>query len=591
MLQLVPQCSRAARVCRRPHSRYTRLHQTTWTNYGYGADRRVASTHPLRHVTPDGAKDGRVFGQFLLGVSTLLVMLAYSAGYTVTKKPATWKTAQLIYASERDMQQALLELTTELSAAGMTPDEAQEMISRDPDELHNHSYSEWSTSNSDVQPFAIVYPECTDHVSLIAKLCSRYRIPMVPYGAGSSVEGSFSSPHGGFCINFSRMNKIVALHADDMDVVVQAGVNVAHLNEQLESSGLFLPLDPSPTALIGGMIATNCSGTNAMRYGTMKDYVLNLTLVLADGSVIRTRGRGRPRKTSAGYDLTRLLVGSEGTLGMVTEATLKLAVIPKETAVATVSFPAGVEAAARASVRMMRAGIGCLAALEIMDEAQMKVINRNGGTLKADGQTKRLWPEQTTLFLKFSGGSHTGISEDAKKVKEIVHSLGGQRLEMATEPREKDAIWAARKEALWAMLAQREPGTEIWSTDVAVPLSRLAEIINISKQESSALGLFNSVLGHVGDGNFHQSVMYHPDDPEEKAKVARCVKKMMTRALEMNGTVSGEHAIGIGKKDSLEEEVGLDTIDVMRRLKYALDPHWLMNPGKVFDHKTGARNP
>lgn len=588
MLSFLVKGSRAARICRRSHSRHTQLYRVTQTRYGHIIDQGFASTRPLRYSTANKANSGRVAGQILFGAAALLLVLAYSAGYTVTKESSIWDTSRPKYAIERDMRQALRELEIELVESGMTPEDVRGMLSRDADELYNHSYSEWSTSNSNVQPFAIIYPECTEHVSLIAKLCSRYRIPMVPYGAGSSVEGSFSSPYGGFCVDFSRMDKVVALHPDDMDVVVQAGVNVANLNKQLESSGLFLPLDPSPTALIGGMVATNCSGTNAMRYGTMKDYVLNLTLVLADGSVIRTRGRGRPRKTSAGYDLTRLLVGSEGTLGMVTEATLKLAVIPKETAVATVSFPGGVEAAAQASVKMMRAGIGCLAALEIMDEVQMNVINRNGGTLRADGVSKRLWPEHTTLFLKFSSGSQKGIFEDAKKVEEIVHSLGGQRLELATNPKEKDAIWAARKEALWAMLAQREPGTEIWSTDVAVPLSRLAEIINISKRESSELGLFNSVLGHVGDGNFHQSVMYHPNDPDEKAKVARCVKNMMTRALEMNGTVSGEHAIGIGKKDSLEEEVGLETIDVMRRLKYALDPHWLMNPGKVFDHRKVA---
>jgi len=458
------------------------------------------------------------------------------------------------------------------------------MVSDDPDDIGRHAVSEWSTSNTTVKPFAIIYPETTEDVSIIAKTCTKHRIPMVPYGAGSSVEGSFSAPHSGFTINFSRMDKILAIHDDDMDCEVQPGVNWVTLNQKLseQGTGLFLPMDPSPTALVGGMIATNCSGTNAMRYGTMKDWVVNLTVVLADGTVLKTRRR--PRKSSAGYDLTRLFVGAEGTLGFVTEATLKLAVVPKETGVATCSFP-DVRSASAAAVRMMREGMTGLAALEIMDEQQMRVINRGGGTLKSDGKGRRLWREEPTLFFKFSGADRGSIDADVRRVEQIAGRFGGTKVESASNEKEKDAIWAARKEALWAMLAQRDEGTEIWSTDVAVPLSRLAEIIDLSKKESSKLGLFNSVLGHVGDGNFHQSVMYHPKDEDETAKVANCVQNMMHRALEMEGTVSGEHAIGLGKKKSLQNEVGEETIELMRRLKFAVDPHWLLNPGKVFDHK------
>lgn len=511
-----------------------------------------------------------------------------------------------IYASHLEMQTALEEIKRQLLEArkqrngnrrkldvevddSRSPTvslevDIEELISTDDADIKRHAFSEWSTSNSTNEPFAIIYPENTEDVSIIAKMCTRHRVPMIPYGAGSSVEGSFSAPHSGFTIDFSRMDKILSIHDDDMDCVVQPGVNWVSLNQTLatQNTGLFLPMDPSPTAMIGGMVATNCSGTNAMRYGTMKDWVVNLTVVLADGTVLRTRRR--PRKSSAGYDLTKLFVGAEGTLGFVTEVTLKLAVVPRETGVATCSFP-NVKMASAAAVRMMREGMTGLAALEIMDEMQMKIINRGGGTLKSDGKTRRLWTEEPTLFFKFSGADKESVDADVKRVAEIARQFKGSSLESTRNDKEKDAIWAARKEALWAMLAQRDEGTEIWSTDVAVPLSRLAEIIDVSKKESSELGLFNSVLGHVGDGNFHQSVMYHPGDAEETAKVAKCVQNMMDRALEMEGTVSGEHAIGLGKKRSLQKEVGDETIDLMRRLKFAVDPLWLLNPGKVFDHK------
>lgn len=487
---------------------------------------------------------------------------------------------QPVYADHQGMLAALADLRTVL-AGSTTEDELEDMISTEEEIIQQHAYSEWSTSNSTNKPVAIIYPRNTEDVSNIAKVCTKHCVPMVPYGAGSSVEGQFSAPHSGFTIDFSRMNQVLAVHEDDMDVVVQPGVNWVTLNKQLASTGLFLPLDPSPTALVGGMINTNCSGTNAMRYGTMKDWVINVTIVLPDGKVLKTRRR--PRKSSAGYDLSRLFVGSEGTLGFVTEATLKLAVLPKSTGVATCSF-ADVKTASSAAVKMMREGIVGLAALELMDQAQMRVINKNGGTLTSDGKTKRLWNEEPTLFMKFSGTDKT-IADDVSRVKAIATQYGGSRLEHASSEKEKDAIWAARKEALFAMVAQRDAGTEIWSTDVAVPLSRLAEIIDISQKESSKLGLFNTVMGHVGDGNFHQSVCYYPDDPDETAAVAKCVHDMMGRALELDGTVSGEHAIGIGKKPELEKEAGVETMNLMRLIKRSIDPYHIMNPGKVFDYK------
>jgi D-lactate dehydrogenase (cytochrome) len=265
-----------------------------------------------------------------------------------------------------------------------------DFVSFDEGDIEAHGHSDWSTSNTKVRPVAIITPGTTEDVSKIAKICTKYRVPMVPFGAGSSVEGNFSCPHSGVCIDLSRMNEIVAFHEDDMDIVVQPGVNWLDLNKSVASSGLFLPVDPGPTAHIGGMVATNCSGTNAMRYGTMKDWVINLTVVLADGTIMKTRQR--PRKTSAGYNLTALFTGSEGTLGIITEITLKLAVIPEKFSVAIVAFPT-IRDAATAASRFMRDGVP-MAALELMDETQMKIINQNGG---AGG---RFWNELPTLFLK-----------------------------------------------------------------------------------------------------------------------------------------------------------------------------------------------
>ncbi|PWY83618.1 hypothetical protein BO70DRAFT_379375 [Aspergillus heteromorphus CBS 117.55] len=452
-----------------------------------------------------------------------------------------------------------------------------ENVSVDFDDIEAHGYSEWSTSNTTSRPVAVASPETTAEVSEIAKICTKYKIPMVPFGAGSSVEGNFSSPHSGICIDLGRMDKVIELYEQDMNVKVQAGVRWVDLNEEIKSTGLFLPMDPSPTAYVGGMVATNCSGTNAMRYGTMKDWVVNLTVVLPDGTVVKTKRR--PRKSSAGYNLNALFTGSEGTLGIITEATLKLAVIPEESSVGIATFPTVGDATAAAS-RLIRDGVP-LAALEFMDDVQMKIVNRNGG---AGG---RYWSEAPTLFLKFTG-TQAGINDSIQRTRSILSSNKSKELVFAKSQEEGDTLWAARKQALWAMLAVRPEGTEIWSTDVAVPISRLAEIVELSKTESSNLGLFSTVLGHVGDGNFHQAVMYDPRSPEQYQAVKSCVSRMMQRALEMEGTVSGEHGIGIGKKGYLEEELGATTMEMMRALKRSVDPHWLMNPGKVFDETSSS---
>jgi D-lactate dehydrogenase (cytochrome) len=370
------------------------------------------------------------------------------------------------------------------------------------------------------------------------------------------------------------MDKILRVNADDMDVVVQPAVAWMTLNEELalRETGLFFPVDPGPSAKFGGMVGTNCSGTNAVRYGTMKNWVINLTIVLADGTIVKTKRR--PRKSSAGYDLNSLIIGSEGTLGLVTEITLKLAVVPQEQAVAVVPFPT-IRHAASAAMCVSRAGVP-VAAMEIMDDVQMGVINKAGST------RPRVWDEVPTLFFKFSG-TKAAIQENINLVKAICSLHKSNKFEFAKDSKEQKLLWSARKESLWSMLALRKEGSDVWSTDVAVPISRLADIIEITKTELDDLGLFASILGHIGDGNFHSSIMYDRRDPKELAAVEKVVHNMVDRGLEMEGTCTGEHGIGIGKKESLRKEVGDDTLMVMQSIKQAMDPHWIMNPGKIFD--------
>lgn len=500
---------------------------------------------------------------FALGVGVGFIS---AATYTLGYRSGAERARKSRYASREEMVLAAHEI-----ADALGPDS----VSFDEDAIDHHGHSDWSTSNTTVRAAAIVYPRSTDDVVAIAKICSARSVPMVPFGAGSSVEGNFSQPHSGICIDFAHMDQVVAFHPDDMDAVVQPGVNWMDLNKKIEDSGLFFPMDPSPTAQFGGMVSTNCSGTNAMRYGTMKDWVVNLTVVLPDGTVIKTRRR--PRKTSAGYNLTSLFVGAEGTLGIVTEITLKLAPIPADTSVAVVAFPS-IGAAAKTASALIRSGIQ-LGALEIMDDVQMQVLNRHG----SETVRKRKWDEKPTLFLKFSGTTD-GISSDVKRVGEIVKTVAGDvPFHFAKTKQDEHDLWSARKESLFTMVNNRPPGTILWTTDVAVPLSRLAEIIDISKQECSSLGIFASVVGHVGDGNFHVAMFYNPDDEQLKSRVGAVVHNMMSRALEMEGTVSGEHAIGTGKKDCLFDELGKDTIGLMQTIKRSVDPKWIMNPGKVFE--------
>ncbi|KAJ0422164.1 hypothetical protein BJY00DRAFT_322931 [Aspergillus carlsbadensis] len=515
---------------------------------------------------PSSGSSKKSLSSWITGQTILLSTLAAGIGYglAASKSTQTRETGIPQYGTAKDFEKAIAELRAKLG---------EEAIVTDEDDLLRHGFSEWSSLNADRLPVAIAYPTTTEEVSEIAKICYAYKMPIVPYSGGSSLEANFSAPYGGLTIDFANMNRIIELHEADMDVVVQPSIQWMELNEKIKDSGLFFPVDPGPSAMIGGMVGTNCSGTNAVRYGTMKDWVINLTVVLADGRVMKTRRR--PRKTSAGYNLTGLFVGSEGTLGIVTEATLKLAPIPEETRVGVVTFPT-IRDAASTAMQLIRKGIP-VQCMEILDDVQMDVINQAGGT-------GRTWKTLPTLFFKFSG-TKAGVADSTSLTKHLSRSNNAESFDFARSEREAHDLWSARKQSLWSMMALRREGSEVWSTDVAVPISRLPDIIEISKTELDDLGLFASILGHIGDGNFHASIMYDPKNPEEKARVEKVVYDMVDRALDMEGSCTGEHGVGLGKKSSLKKELGPETIGVMRSVKKALDPCWLLNPGKIFEFK------
>ncbi len=431
----------------------------------------------------------------------------------------------------------------------------EENISTNQADLSSHAGSEWSSyphKESDV-PFCVVRPSCTEDVSAIMKICHRRRIPVTPYSGGTSLEGHFAATRNGVCIDFSRMDKILTLHASDLDVVVQPAVGWETLNEELAKEGLFFPPDPGPGAMIGGMIGTGCSGTNAYRYGTMKDWVLSITAVLADGTIVKTKQR--PRKSSAGYDLTRMFVGSEGTLGLVCEATLKVTPKPQNTSVAVCTFPS-IRTAADCVFRVVGAGVP-IAAVEILDDVQMKCINDTG-------RTSRSWKEAPTLFFKFSG-TPSSVKEHISIVKDHAKKAGSQTFEFARNKEEGDELWEARKEALWSVMAQRKEDTDhVWTTDVAVPISRLPDIIEETKEDISKSGLTGAIVGHVGDGNFHAIILYNDREHDIADDL---VHNMVKRAIEMEGTATGEHGVGLVKRDYLPHEIGQNAVDLMRKVR------------------------
>jgi D-lactate dehydrogenase (cytochrome) len=414
-------------------------------------------------------------------------------------------------------------------------------------------------------PDAVAFIRSTEEVSAIVRLCARHKVPVIAFGTGTSLEGHVAALRGGICIDLSQMNRILKVNAEDLDVTVEAGVTRKQLNEYLRDTGLFFPIDPGADASLGGMAATRASGTNAVRYGTMRENVLSLTVVLADGRVIRTARRAR--KSAAGYDLTRLFVGSEGTLGIITEVTVRLYGIPEAISAAVCAFPS-IAAAVDTVILTIQSGVP-VARIELLDEAQIDAINKYS---KLD---HRVAP---TLFFEFHG-SAAGVAEQVDTVKAIAGEHGGSDFRWATTPEERSRLWQARHDAYYAALALR-PGSKGWPTDVCVPISRLAECIAETKRDLSLSSIPSALAGHVGDGNFHLIFMIDPQSPQEIDEASRLNDRMVTRALAMEGTCTGEHGIGYGKMDFLISEHG-EAVSVMRSIKAALDPDDIFNPGKI----------
>jgi D-lactate dehydrogenase (cytochrome) len=415
-------------------------------------------------------------------------------------------------------------------------------------------------------PDAVVFARSTEEVAAAVKLCHQHDVPVIPYGAGSSLEGHVLALHGGITIDLSQMDQLVHVHAQDLTATVQAGMTRKQLNQSLKDTGLFFPIDPGADASLGGMAATRASGTNAVRYGTMRENVLALTVVGADGSIIKTGTRAR--KSSAGYDLTRVYVGSEGTLGIITEVTVRLYPQPEAVSAAVCSFPS-VAAAVNCVIQAIQIGVP-LARVEFLDENGVRAIN---------AYDKLSLPEKPLLLFEFHG-SDAGVAEQAELVQQIADEHEAIGFEWATRPEERSRLWAARHNAYFALL-QLRPGGRAISTDCCVPISRLAECILDTKADCEAQAIIHSIIGHVGDGNFHVMMMIDPNDGAELAKAEAVNARMVARALAMDGTCTGEHGVGMHKMGFLVQEHGDNAIATMRALKHALDPRNIMNPGKI----------
>jgi D-lactate dehydrogenase (cytochrome) len=416
------------------------------------------------------------------------------------------------------------------------------------------------------RPDAVVFPDSTEEVADIVRICAAHRTPVIAYGTGTSLEGNVIPHLGGVVVDLARMNQVLRLGVEDLDVTVQARVTRKELNAHVRDQGLFFPIDPGADASIGGMAATRASGTNAVRYGTMRENVLGLTVVLADGRIIRTARRAR--KSAAGYDLTRLFVGSEGTLGIITEVTVRLYGIPEAMAAAVCSFES-IEGAVNTVIQTIQLGVP-VARIELLDDVQMGSLNK---------YSRMNHPVKNTLFIEFHG-TDAGVKEQAEIVQGVAAEHGGGEFKWATRPEERAALWTARHDVTWANKALR-PGCEIWASDVCVPISRLAECITESKRDLAQSFLTAPLVGHVGDGNFHLGFLVMRDDPKELAEAERLNDRLVMRALAMDGTCTGEHGVGLGKQKFLLAEHG-EAVGVMRQIKQVLDPLNILNPGKIF---------
>jgi D-lactate dehydrogenase (cytochrome) len=428
----------------------------------------------------------------------------------------------------------------------------------------HHSHGE--SYHTPAAPDVVCFPHTTDEVAAIVRIARTHRLPIVPFGSGTSLEGHVNAFSGGITIDLREMNKVVRVSVDDLDATVEAGVTRLQLNKALNNTGLTFPVDPGADATIGGMTATRASGTTAVRYGTMRENVLGLTVVLADGTIIRTGTRAR--KSSAGYDLTRLFVGSEGTLGVMTEITLRLHPLPEAVSAAVCSFES-IQGAVETVIATIQLGVP-VARIELLDEVQLDAVNR---------YSKTSYPVAPTLFFEFHSDSARHVADQAETVQALAAERGGRGFQWATHPEDRARLWQARHDALYAALALR-PGSRAWTTDVCVPISRLAECVVETKRENAGASFPICLVGHAGDGNFHLIYVLDPDSAAELDEARRLNERMVVRALDMGGTCSGEHGVGVGKMKFLEREHG-EALEVMRTIKRALDPDNRMNPGKM----------
>ena len=429
-------------------------------------------------------------------------------------------------------------------------------------EHHSHGES-WHAAGL---PDVVVFPQSTEEVADVVKVCAKHRRPIVPFGMGSSLEGHVNAIHGGVSIDLTRMTRVVRLSTEDLDITVEAGLTRLKLDAHLKNTGLMFPIDPGADATLGGMAATRASGTTAVRYGTMRDNVLGATVVLADGRIIKTGGRAR--KSSSGYDLTRLFVGSEGTLGVITELTLRLYGRPEAVRAAVCPFES-MAGAANAVIQTIQLGIP-VARIEIIDEAQLGVVN---------AYSRTNYPLAPTLFFEFHGTSEVVVEDQIRAVEEIAREHGAQGFKWASSLEDRNTLWQARHNAYYATVASR-PGARAWTTDICVPISHLAECILETQQDLEHANVVAPLVGHAGDGNFHLIIMLDPSDQKEFETVTRISERLVERALKFGGTCSGEHGVGVGKLKYLQAEHG-EALAVMRSIKLAIDPHNLMNPGKL----------
>jgi D-lactate dehydrogenase (cytochrome) len=430
-------------------------------------------------------------------------------------------------------------------------------------EQHGHT----TTWVGNQPPDAVVFPQSTEEVQEVVRLCAMHRVPVIAFGTGTSLEGQVNAPRGGICLDFRDMNRVLAVHAEDLDCVIEPGITRKQLNEHLRDKGLFFPIDPGADASLGGMASTRASGTNAVRYGTMKDNVLALKAVLASGEVM-SAGR-RAKKSSAGYDLTRLMVGAEGTLGIITELTLRLSGIPEAISSGICPFPS-VEAACNATILAIQTGIP-VARIELLDALQVRACNL---------YSSLTLPETPMLFLEFHG-TDAGVAEQSERFGDIARDLGGGPFDWTTRAEERSRLWQARHDAYWAARRLR-PGAEAVASDVCVPISRLAECVRETQADVAESRLVAPIVGHVGDGNFHLSMMVDLNDADEVKRAKALLERLVDRALAMDGTCTGEHGVGQGKMKYLLAEHGAPALAAMRAIKQALDPLDIMNPGKIF---------